>query len=119
MLNQKGFTLIEMIAVLIILGIVGTIAAVKITSFDSHASNKVVDIAIEELNTREKLVWSNGKLAGVIDIKKYVRENIDWDIGNGTSVSETSITVNGETVPVNRTEPTRVEPGYWERRDGV
>jgi prepilin-type N-terminal cleavage/methylation domain-containing protein len=40
-LNKKGFTLIELIAVLLIIGVLGTFIAKRYIGFDIHAKEKI------------------------------------------------------------------------------
>lgn len=116
MLDQRGFTLVELIAVLIILGVIGTTVAFKFNTFTHSARDQMIDQSIAELNTREKLVWSNAKLADVHeDIDVYILERVARDIGAGATVSDDKITVRGTTADVVRTPADRTTPAIWSR----
>jgi prepilin-type N-terminal cleavage/methylation domain-containing protein len=61
--DEKGFTLIEVISVLIILGILSAVAVPKYIALEDDARNRAVDAGIAELNGREKLMWAKFLLA--------------------------------------------------------
>lgn len=118
MRNQDGFTLVELIAVVIILGVIVSTVAWKFGMFEGAATQSVITSAIKELNTREKLTWSNVKLSDDRSkpIDELVRDLIDWDIGNGTHVDESRITVRGHSAAVVRTPATSSTPAIWSRQ---
>ena len=60
--NQKGFTLIEIIAVLVILGILAAIAIPKYLDMRREAVVKAAAGARMELNARERLTLAQWKL---------------------------------------------------------
>jgi prepilin-type N-terminal cleavage/methylation domain-containing protein len=61
--NQKGFTLIELISIMIILGILGSVAIRKYDILTHTASERVLAAAVVELNVRESLIWTNMKIS--------------------------------------------------------
>jgi prepilin-type N-terminal cleavage/methylation domain-containing protein len=61
--NQRGFTLIELISIMIILGVIGSVAVRKYETLTHTASERVLASAVKELNTRESLIWANMKIS--------------------------------------------------------
>jgi len=61
--NEHGFTLLEIIAVMVILSILAAIVVPKYVSLDESARQRAIDAGIAELNGRETLTWSNEKIS--------------------------------------------------------
>ncbi len=80
--QDKGFTLLEIIATLVILSILAAIAVPRYISLDESARQRGVDAGIAELNGRETLTWSNIKISesGWIDDAKTF-SMMDPDMG--------------------------------------
>jgi prepilin-type N-terminal cleavage/methylation domain-containing protein len=81
--NQAGFTLIEIIAVLVILSVVGAITFTKAEALSESATLSIIEDAIRELNSREMVTWANIKLSdqGWID-DATVFATVDVNLGS-------------------------------------
>ena len=64
--NQKGFTLIEIIAVLIILSILIAVAIPRYFGLSQDAAKSALRQAVSELVARDNLLWSKYKTRGVV-----------------------------------------------------
>ncbi|MBW1643739.1 MAG: prepilin-type N-terminal cleavage/methylation domain-containing protein [Deltaproteobacteria bacterium] len=59
--NKQGFTLIEIMAVLVIMGVMASVAVSKINDISGTAEFRALETGISELNAREMLYWTNAK----------------------------------------------------------
>jgi prepilin-type N-terminal cleavage/methylation domain-containing protein len=75
-LNQKGFTLIELVSVMIIMGVVASVSIQKFDIVSNTANERALITAIKELNVRESLVWSNMKISD----DGYTGDEDLWDL---------------------------------------
>jgi len=122
--GENGFTLVEIIAVMVILSVLAAVAIPRYMSLDESARQRAIDAGISELNGRETLTWSNIKitLTGYVDdttlfssIDTTLGGDYDW-VGDppaadgGTLRFRTSISVT-----LTRSESTNIHPGHWSR----
>jgi prepilin-type N-terminal cleavage/methylation domain-containing protein len=124
--QERGFTLLEIIAVLVILGILGTMAVPSFFTLKELIRNKLVDRMISELNSREYMVWvtQSDATEGFDDHKIFEQvgagnlgPEFTWSAGPNQTGNST-IQFGPTVVDVRRTPSSLAESGYWSRVTG-
>jgi prepilin-type N-terminal cleavage/methylation domain-containing protein len=119
--NQNGFTLIELISVMVIMGVMGSVAIKKVDFLTDTASTKALAIGVKELNVRESLVWSKIK----ISIDGYTKDadlfsTLDKDMGAkftwnpGPTVDGGTLHCESQSIVLNRIHSTNSAAGKWQ-----
>jgi prepilin-type N-terminal cleavage/methylation domain-containing protein len=119
--NQNGFTLIELISVMVIMGVMGSVAVKKVDVLTDTASTKALVISVKELNVRESLVWSKIKIS--IDgyttdadlfsaLDKNLGAKFKWN--PGPTVDGGTLHCESQSIVLNRTHSTTSAPGKWQ-----
>ena len=122
-MNQKGFTLIELISVMIIMGVLASVSIQRFDLVSDSANQRVLHAAVKELNIRESLIWSNAK----ISLDGYTNDGdifaaVDTDLGSGFEwnpdppdrVTGGTLTFKTASKTLNRQESTQSSAGKWE-----
>jgi prepilin-type N-terminal cleavage/methylation domain-containing protein len=122
--NNNGFTLIEIIAVLVILSIIGAFAVSRVAALDASAVEKSFVWSERELNSRESLAWSRAKISDVnwIDDERLFAA-LDLDLGpdyrwGSKTDSGGTLSFRGKTTSLERNPSTYLKPGTWRTKEG-
>lgn len=122
--DDKGFTLIEIIAVLVVLGFLAALAVPRYVDLESNAKQKAVDTVVSEINARESLTWANHKIStsGFVSDEKIFGEinfnfepSYTWNPGNPTA-SGGILNFKRESFTLSRSASSYLEPASWNRR---
>jgi len=127
--------MVEIIAVLVIIGILAASVVPRFIDIASEAKQKVAYAGIAEYNTREKLLWSkilitqgfsiltdtelDDSLYNQMDFNLNRGDGSDWAYiagsGSAGSIRAATLQFKGEEIAISRIPATRDTPARWSR----
>ena len=122
--NKHGFTLIEIMAVLVIMGVMASVAVSKINDISGTAEVRALGTGVAELNVRETLIWTNAKFsaggwsAGG-DAAVWVTMSAETDLGfeyswsAGPGAGGGTLNFGSRSFNLTRTASTNTSSGRW------
>ena len=118
--NRKGFTLLELMSVLVIMGIMFSAAIRKFDLLSDSASITAIKAGVRELNTQETLVWIDMKLSGTgwtsdVDVYNAVEKNLGqgYSWNPGPAIGGGTVYYKSQSVALVRTQSTLRSVGSW------
>jgi prepilin-type N-terminal cleavage/methylation domain-containing protein len=118
--DQKGFTLIELISVMIIMSVMVSVAVKKLDLVTGTATDQVLQEAVKELNAREYLIWIDIKLSSTswtndADVFSVMDTNLGGDFvwSGGPNASGGTLSFWTESSVLSRTASTTSSSGRW------
>ena len=119
-LNQKGFTLIELISIMIIMSVMSSVAVKRLDLLSGTATDQIMQEAIKELNVREHLTWIDIKLSSTNwtnDAETFAQVNTslgaDFVWTAGPNASGGTLNFRSQSIALTRTPSTISSMGSW------
>jgi prepilin-type N-terminal cleavage/methylation domain-containing protein len=119
-MNQKGFTLIELISVMIIMSVMASVGVKRLDLLSDTATDRAFQDGVKELNVRESLTWTNIKLSdtgwtndGEVFSSMDTNLGADFVWTAGPAASGGTLRFRTTTIPLTRTASTTSSVGSW------
>jgi prepilin-type N-terminal cleavage/methylation domain-containing protein len=118
--NRKGFTLLELMSVLVIMGVMASTGVKKYDILSDTADITAIKAGIRELNTQETLVWTEMKLSDAgwtadVDVYNGVEKNLGtgyrWN--PGPTITGGTLHYKSQSVVLVRNQSSRNSVGSW------
>ena len=120
--KQMGFTLIEMMAMMVIIGVLTSVAVKKMINIEATATMQAIQNGVGELNVRETLTWTNeifasGDFPG--DAVVWTAMSANLNIGNpytwsaAPGITGGTLVFGGYSLALTRTASTAATSGRW------
>jgi prepilin-type N-terminal cleavage/methylation domain-containing protein len=120
--NCNGFTLVEIIAVLILISIIGAFTVPRVVALDTSATQKSFEWAISELNSREFMTWSKVKMSDINWVEdEQLFSQLDTELGteyswNSRTTGGGTLSFKGQPIGLERVPSTFSTSGSWRVR---
>lgn len=117
-MNQKGFTIIELIAVLLLTAILFSIAISKFDLLGKTATDIVGEQIVQQMTTEALDGWTKAKFSNegwIDDIQCFKLENYSRFKFQGTVNGGVVTVESGGTVNIKRSPSTNESPAKWSR----
>jgi prepilin-type N-terminal cleavage/methylation domain-containing protein len=118
--DQKGFTLIEIISVIVIMGVMSSVAVKKFDLLSGAATDKALQQGVKELNAREYLTWIDIKISSPNwtkdeDVYSAMDTNLgsDFDWTAGPNASGGTLRFQNQSITLTRIPSTFTSAGSW------
>lgn len=119
--NEQGFTLIEIISVIVILGIITSVGAQKADLLSTAADERALLEGVHQLNSLETMVWTNMKLSqtGWESDATVFSKIMEGEIGSeyiwkdGPNPTGGTLHFRSKSITLNRSPSTAASWGTW------
>jgi prepilin-type N-terminal cleavage/methylation domain-containing protein len=118
--DQKGFTLIELISIMVILGVMASVSVKKLDLLTDSATDRVLQEGLKELNIRESLIWTDLKLSsnnwtndGDVFSKMDTNLGPDFVWTVGPDASGGTLRFRNQSIALTRIPSTTSSSGSW------
>ena len=120
-MNNKGFSLVEVIAVMIIMSVLAVAVVPKLIKVDKSAELHGLKAGVQEINAREKLTWSKKKIGNDsysdTELDEIIKLEIDRNISYRYTWSGDTLTFCGVSVNLERIPATNKKPAYYKEKE--
>jgi len=130
-ISQEGFTLIELIATLVIISVLAGVLIPRYIDSETSAKMRGLDLGVSEMSGRETLTWAMVKLSDngyptvdgdtilwaqlQADPGTNLGADYDWELGQPNIGGGTLRFKREVSAPLTRAVSTTEKPGRWSR----